>query len=115
MLKKGCLGLLLILMAAIVVGATPAMAAQEGATATQETTVQAETEKAAVTSSGKVNICTASAAELEKLPGIGAKTAEEIVLYREKNGPFNSTEDLKKVKGIGEKKFEALKDKITVQ
>ncbi len=65
-------------------------------------------------STGKVNINTASAAELEKLPGIGPTLAQRIVEYREKNGPFRKVEDLRKVKGIGERKFRELRERVEV-
>ena len=63
----------------------------------------------------KVNINTASVEELAALKGIGEKTAQAIVEYRDANGPFKSIEDIKNVKGIGDKKFEDLKDSITVE
>ncbi|MHA2620827.1 MAG: helix-hairpin-helix domain-containing protein [bacterium JZ-2024 1] len=66
------------------------------------------------TSPERVNINTATARELEKLPGIGPKLAEEIIKFRETYGPFKSKEDLKKVKGIGEAKFARIADQITV-
>ena len=59
-----------------------------------------------------VNINTASAEELAMLPGIGVSIAAAIVSHREANGFFESIEELKAVKGIGEKKFEELKDLI---
>jgi competence protein ComEA len=62
----------------------------------------------------KINVNTATAAELEQLPGIGPVLAQRIVEYREANGPFQSIEDIKKVSGIGEAKFEQIKDLITV-
>lgn len=62
---------------------------------------------------GKININTASKLELKKIKGIGEKTAQKIIKYRKKT-PFKSIEDIKKVKGIGPKKFESMKDKITV-
>jgi len=61
-----------------------------------------------------VNINTASAAELDSLPGIGAKTAARIVEYRQKNGPFKKVEELMNVRGVGEKNFLKLKAQITV-
>lgn len=67
------------------------------------------------TSQGKININKATAAELEKLPGIGPKTAELLIQEREKSGGFKSPEDIMKVNGIGEKKFEKIKDKITIE
>ncbi|MCL4078982.1 ComEA family DNA-binding protein [Coriobacteriia bacterium Es71-Z0120] len=61
----------------------------------------------------KVNINSASATELDALPGIGPATAQKIVDDRTKNGPFSAPEDLMRVPGIGPKKFDALKDLIT--
>ena len=61
-----------------------------------------------------VNINTATEAELDKLPGVGPAKAKAIVEDRKKNGPFKTTDDLKRVKGIGDKNFEALKGEITV-
>lgn len=63
---------------------------------------------------GKVNINRASAAELDALPGVGPSTAEKIVADREANGPFATTEDLKRVSGIGDKKYENLADLVCV-
>ncbi len=62
----------------------------------------------------KVNINTASAAELQNLPRIGPKVAQRIVDYRTQNGPFKKIEDIMKVRGIGEKVFNQIKDLITV-
>ncbi len=62
----------------------------------------------------KVNINTANKEKLETLPGIGETTAQKIIDYREANGKFKTIEDIKNVSGIGETKYESLKDKITV-
>lgn len=61
-----------------------------------------------------VDVNSASAVELEALPGIGARTAAAIVEYREKHGPFKKVEELMNVKGIGEKSFLRLKSLVTV-
>jgi competence protein ComEA len=61
-----------------------------------------------------VNLNTASATDLEGLPGIGAKTAARIVEYRQKNGPFKKVEELMNVRGVGEKNFLKLKAQISV-
>lgn len=63
--------------------------------------------------SAKININTADAEELDRLKGIGEKTAEAIIEYREET-PFKSIEDIMNVKGIGEKKFEEIKNDICV-
>ena len=65
------------------------------------------------TSNPKININACSKSDLESLPGIGAITAEKIIDYRDKNS-FRRVEDLMNVSGIGEKKFEGLKDLIVV-
>ncbi|KRL91319.1 helix-hairpin-helix domain-containing protein [Lactobacillus kalixensis] len=62
----------------------------------------------------KVNINTASAADLQKLNGIGEKKAEQIIAYRDQNGQFKKIEDLMQVSGIGEKTFAALKDQLAI-
>ena len=64
---------------------------------------------------GLVNINTASAEELCTLPGIGASRAADIVRYREKNGAFQTKEDIMKVSGIKQNAYDKLCDRITVQ
>ncbi len=61
-----------------------------------------------------VNINTATAVQLQDLPGIGEKTAVRIIEFREKNGPFKKIEELMKVQGIGEKSFLKLRAQLTV-
>lgn len=62
----------------------------------------------------KININTASQSMLETLPGIGQATALKIITYRNENGKFKEVAELKKVKGIGESKFNSIKDLITI-
>jgi competence protein ComEA len=69
---------------------------------------------AKATASSPVNINSASVAQLQTLPGIGASTAQRIVDYRQKNGAFKKIEELMNVKGIGEKSFLKLKPVVTV-
>ena len=84
--------------------------------------VPLEGEAAAMTSApsgegaadGPVNINLAGIDELDELPGVGEATARAIVEDREKNGPFSTPEDLMRVSGIGEKKFERLAGLICV-
>ena len=64
--------------------------------------------------SGLVNLNTASQTELEQIPGIGPSTALKIIEYRKENGEFKSIEDIKNVKGIGDSKYENMKNHITV-
>ena len=93
---------LAVLVSLFAVSARPALAQ----------TSQASTRAAAMPAT--VNLNTATAADLEALPGIGAKTAARIVEYRQKNGPFKKVEDLMNIRGVGEKNFLKLKPQITV-
>ena len=70
--------------------------------------------KAKATAANPVNLNSASVAQLQTLPGVGASTAQRIVEYRQKNGSFKKIEELMNVKGIGEKSFLKLKPLITV-
>jgi len=63
---------------------------------------------------GKVNLNTATVAQLEELPGIGPALAARIVEHRQKNGAFKSVEDVMAVKGIGEKNFAKLQGYLSV-
>lgn len=67
-----------------------------------------------MTDSGLININSATATELQGLSGVGEATARAIVEDRESNGPFTSIEDLMRVSGIGEKKFQKLRGQICV-
>jgi competence protein ComEA len=92
-----------LVMAALLASAPLAQAAG--------TPQEAGDSKAAVAT---VNLNTASASQLEALPGIGPKMAQRIVEYRQKNGAFKKVEELMNVKGIGEKSFLKLKPQLTV-
>ena len=63
---------------------------------------------------GQININTANEKELQTLPGIGPAMSARIIEYREANGDFKKIEDIKKVRGIGNAKFEKIKDKVTI-
>lgn len=71
-------------------------------------------EGAVKTPSSRVNINTASVDQLDALPGVGPSTAQAIIDDRDANGPFTSIDDIMRVSGIGEKKFEKLKASICV-
>ena len=75
---------------------------------------KASVRSAAKPATATVNVNTASAADFESLPGIGAKTAARIVEYRQKNGPFKKVEELMNVRGLGEKNFLKLKAQLTL-
>jgi len=62
----------------------------------------------------EVDLNTATAEELDTLPGIGESLARRIIAYREANGPFGSIEEIMEVSGIGEAKFAELEDRVTV-
>lgn len=65
-------------------------------------------------SQGVVNINTADSEELELLPRVGPSLAGRIVAFRDANGPFQKTEELMAVKGIGERSFEQLKPYVSI-
>lgn len=64
--------------------------------------------------SPRISINTATKEQLMELPGVGEGTAEAIITHREQEGLFQSLEDLMQVKGIGEAKYEKLKDRISL-
>ncbi len=72
----------------------------------------AQKSKAALTE--KININTATAEQLQTLPGIGPALAKTIIEHRTKSGKFSRIEELINVKGIGEKKFQKIKDRLIV-
>ena len=75
---------------------------------------QAQENGKAASAGAPLNLNTATADQLEALPGIGPAMATRILEYREKNGPFKKIEDLMQVKGIGEKAFLKLKPLVSV-
>lgn len=67
-----------------------------------------------ITKNSKININKASITELKQITGIGESTANKIIDYRDNVGKFKKIEDIKEVKGIGDSKYESIKDKITI-
>lgn len=82
--------------------------------AAQPAAAPAPSAAAAARQSAKININSATQAELESISGVGPKTAQSIIEYRRQNGNFSRVEDIMNVRGIGPKKFESMKDRITV-
>lgn len=76
--------------------------------------VDSSTQEAGQVATALVNINTATLEELDALPGVGPATAQAIIDDREANGPFASVEDIMRVSGIGEKKYEKLKGSICI-
>jgi competence protein ComEA len=74
----------------------------------------APVEARATTVQAPVNLNQASADELIALKGIGPKMAQRIIAYRQEHGPFQTVDQLVQVKGIGNAKFQKLKDQVTV-
>ena len=96
---------ILMLCLGLFCGSMPAMA--------QKTAADPAT-TAGANNAAKINLNSATAEQLASLPGIGAATAKLIIEHRTNVGKFNRVEELMNVKGIGEKKFEALKDLLTL-
>ena len=75
---------------------------------------QRATKPPAPASTEVINLNSATALQIADLPGIGVKTAELIVQYRAKNGPFKKIEEVMNIRGIGEKSFLRIRERITV-
>jgi competence protein ComEA len=75
----------------------------------------AEPARVATAAVARININTASVKDLQGLPGIGQVTAERIVAHRTEKGQFKSVNDLLKVKGVGEKSMEKIRERISIE
>jgi len=90
---------------------------KEAAIATQTSQTQADVQQPTTSPqiNQRININTASARELETLPGIGKALAARIIEHREKYGPFRRSEHLIMVRGISDTRFRGLRDLITIE
>ena len=70
--------------------------------------------KPAASEARPIDINTADSAALESVPGLGKSLSQRILAFREKNGPFQSVDDLLKVQGVGEKSIQKLRPYLTV-
>lgn len=91
------------------------VAISTGETIPAETEASSETVPAETAPPGPLDINTATVEELIALPGIGEVLAQNIVDFRQANGPFASIDELNAVPGIGERRLEQLRDYITVE
>lgn len=89
-------------------------AQEQGQVAGETTTSQEQVTSNKQQVTGKININTATATQLDTLPGIGSAYAGRIIEYRNSSGGFKTIEEIKNIKGIGEKTYEKLKNLITV-
>lgn len=81
----------------------------------EPTTGNGEQIKRGTDSPSKIDINTASAYELEGLPGVGPVLARRIIEYREKHGGFKTLSELEEVTGVGDKKLESIRDYICIK
>ena len=85
-----------------------------GATAMPATAAPPAAPKATASEARPIDINTADSAALESVPGIGKSLSQRILAFREKNGPFQSVDDLLKVQGVGEKSIQKPRPYLTV-
>ena len=87
---------------------------REYITSAKDNSEQSENGAKSTSTNFKININTAKQEELTQITGIGESTAKKIIEYRTQNGKFKSIEDIKNIPGIGDSKFNAMKEEITV-
>src|SRR3954462_13261615 len=104
----------LMLLAVAAMAVIPVAAAQQTKAPATAPVKAARSSKPAAAPTAPINLNTATQAQLESLPGVGAKAAQRILEYRKQNGHFKKIEDLMNVKGFGEKTFLKLKPMLTV-
>lgn len=94
--------------------ATASCLGQAGASTVESGSNESSSSATVTPGSTLVNLNTATQSQLEELPGVGPSYATAIIDFRSKNGGFKSVEDLRDVKGIGDKRFEDLKSLVTI-
>lgn len=97
------------LVMALALGSTAAAQAQDSPAASKAAPAKAPA------AASTVNLNSATMAQLEALPGIGAAVAQRILEYRQQNGGFKKVEDLMNVRGVGEKSFLRIRPLVTVK
>jgi competence protein ComEA len=101
-------------MIRIITAAAIALALAGGVNAMAAQSTAGAKPKAAAPATAPINLNSATAMQLETLPGVGKATAQRIVEYRQKNGGFKKVEDLMNIRGLGEKGFLKIKPLVTV-
>ncbi len=111
-MKTSIISFLKIAMFGLLASAAVLAAAQDSAKTEK---AGAQQNAAAETQTAKVNVNTADADSLQELPRIGPVMAQRIIEYRDEHGPFQTVDDLVKVRGIGEKTLERLRPLVSVK
>ena len=104
--------LVLVAITSLACTASPLLAEEPVSTAAPAQVAPAPTTKESAAIANLTNVNTASAKELEKLPGVGKKSAGAIVAYRTEKGKFKAPKDLLKVNGVGKKTLEKIQPLI---
>jgi len=104
--------LVLVVIASLAFIASPVLAEEPASTTVPAAVAAAPAAKESAAIANLTNINTASEKELEKLPGVGKKSATAIVAYRTEKGPFKTSKDLLKVNGVGKKTLEKIQPLI---
>ena len=112
---KPCYIAILPLLMALVMPAAAVELQPAGTDAVKTAAAESAKAAGATAESGVVNLNTADMAELEKLHGVGPKTAQAIIDFRDSQGEFTSPDQLLAIKGIGEKTLAKMRDQIVLQ
>ena len=105
----------LMLIAAVIIVSAVNAERIDTPVVTADVSARTTVKSASPANTPKININTATEEELQKIPGIGPSTASKIVQYRIENGAFSRIYDIVNVAGMGDRKFDSIKDYITVE